>query len=762
MSTSVLSPNPNFKHLRNQAKALLNAHQARDSEAANRLRQALPELAGLSDPEIFQAKLALKDTRRAIAHDYGFEEWTDLKRHVEALAQAGSPTEEVGNSEEVETFCRAVKAGDAETVDALLQKNPGLAHVRVKGDGPETDNLLHHAIPVGRPTPDHLQVVRRLVEAGADIDANGGIGDSAGSSALEKAAWLGQLEMIRLLLDVGANPDQENAIDQRRPIDEAAEHGHRNIVAALIEAGAAYGLEHTIKVGMLKETRTLLDADPARVNQPLPSGDWPLHLAAGKQGIFKLLLRRGADVQAKDGRGYTALMAAREAGNEKAVQELLQRGVPNDIFGAIANRDEAQVAALLRDDPTLAHPVGKGPAPIMWAVRSGSIPIIELLLEQQVELEIRRPDEYCDSSPLLLAIRSHNDELVRCLLNAGADPDPKDTAWAYPLTHALRFGTLSAATILLDAGADPNQDSPSENNPDNPWFALGWPANQGDLVATKLLMDRGAAMHTRGSRKALAHAAEKGLSLIVELLATHGADVEAACKLGSPDAKETTPLSRARRKHPGTARLIQEFIDLQHRPAAERARILRYRADFINAVIDGDADTVRQLLQEEPALMDQELTQVDLLRQVAYNGQYAVADALVEGGAPWTVVAAAALGRVEQVEVLLAADPVLLQSAEPLIAAAANDQVAVLELLLDRGANVDAQRPDGWTALHEAVGRQSVNAVEMLVARRAKVNLKAQYGYTPLKMSGWFRADGWTRAEAEKIRDLLLAHGATQ
>ena len=45
---------------------------------------------------------------------------------------------------------------------------------------------------------------------------------------------------------------------------------------------------------MLKEIRELLDADPSLVNKSTPSGGLPLHLAAGKQGIFKLLLRRGA------------------------------------------------------------------------------------------------------------------------------------------------------------------------------------------------------------------------------------------------------------------------------------------------------------------------------------------------------------------------------------------------------------------------------------------------------------------------------------
>ena len=772
---SSLPPHPDLRPLRNQAKALLKAHQAADPEAANRLRQALPELADQSDAEIFQAKLALKAAQRAIACEYGFEEWADLKRHVEALQEAGRPTEDGGNSAEVETIRRAVEAGDAETVEALLKAHPALAPAKLeRGNYSEMAclTLLHRAdakAPGKKMTPGHLQVAQLLIDHGADVNA---IVDGY-SPPLDVSAWSGNVEMVKLLLANGADP---NLGTEATPVESAASHNHREVFKCLIEAGAVYGIEHTIQLGMLKETRALVDADPSRANTPTPSGALPLNLAAGKQGIFTLLLRRGADVHARDAKGYTSLLAARAVGNDKAVQELLRRGVPDDIFGAIAERDEATVAAFLRDDLTMAHPVGDGPAPILWAVRTGSTRIVELLLGQKVNVNIWR-DTWAANTPLLAAISYHHDDLVQQLLDYGADPDPHDVRdwpgctiapehrpyfplhygeWGNPLACSMRWGTVRSTMLLLEAGADPNHGR-----------GLGWPAQGGGLERAKLLIDWGADMQGLTSERALRKAAEFGRTLMVELLATHGVDIEATKEpwpvwppreRQSPYKNDRTALQWATEKgHAETAALIRELSDIRRLPVLERDRILRSRAQFIDAAIDGDADTVRQLLQEEPALLDRKIAQVDLLRHAAYNGQQAVADVLVEGGAPWTVVAAAALGRVEQVEALLADDPLLLQSPEPLFAAAIGDQAAVIEFLLDRGANIDRQDPGNeWTALHEAVGRQSMNAVEILVARGAKVNLKEQYGRTPLKLIGQLTADG------KKIRDLLLAHGETQ
>jgi len=82
-SPFTLPPNPNLEHLRNQAKNLLKAFKERDSDIPPRLRRSISEMADLSDAEVFRSRFALKGARRVIAREYGFTEWTDLKREVE-------------------------------------------------------------------------------------------------------------------------------------------------------------------------------------------------------------------------------------------------------------------------------------------------------------------------------------------------------------------------------------------------------------------------------------------------------------------------------------------------------------------------------------------------------------------------------------------------------------------------------------------------------------------------------------------------------
>lgn len=61
---------------REQAKDLIRAFRARDIHAVRRMQIALPELSITN--HVFAAELALKDARRTIAIEHGFEDWQQL------------------------------------------------------------------------------------------------------------------------------------------------------------------------------------------------------------------------------------------------------------------------------------------------------------------------------------------------------------------------------------------------------------------------------------------------------------------------------------------------------------------------------------------------------------------------------------------------------------------------------------------------------------------------------------------------------------
>jgi len=71
----------------------------------------------------------------------------------------------------------------------------------------------------------------------------------------------------------------------------------------------------------------------------------------------------------------------------------------------------------------------------------------------------------------------------------------------------------------------------------------------------------------------------------------------------------------------------------------------------------------------------------------------------------------------------------------PLIAAVIWESSSVVEMLLTRGADIDARTEEGRTALIHAVRKQSTAIVEILLAHRADVTIRDGYGKTALEIA---------------------------
>ena len=78
-----LPENPNFEHLKTQAKDLLRLYQANQPAAFERFRNALPAAAGKDDGAIAALGLKLHDAQSCIAREYGFPAWKNLRNYVD-------------------------------------------------------------------------------------------------------------------------------------------------------------------------------------------------------------------------------------------------------------------------------------------------------------------------------------------------------------------------------------------------------------------------------------------------------------------------------------------------------------------------------------------------------------------------------------------------------------------------------------------------------------------------------------------------------
>ena len=219
-------------------------------------------------------------------------------------------------------------------------------------------------------------------------------------------------------------------------------------------------------------------------------------------------------------------------------------------------------------------------------------------------------------------------------------------------------------------------------------------------------------------------------------------------------------MQRARaNKHDECLELLVELDEIHQLPKGRRDDVLGPRAEFMHLVCSDDGKGLNALIGKHPALVDRDLVRNELFHHATGNLQgkvdrkpwLAAIDVLVKHGVPWTIHAAVACDRVEEIEQLADGTEALKAG---LHAAAKFNNVRAMNSLLDAGADIDVK--DRWgTALHEAVRYRSLEAAECLIERGAGINASDQYGNSPRSLC----RPGTERSDA--LCDLLDAYGAT-
>ena len=161
-------------------------------------------------------------------------------------------------------------------------------------------------------------------------------------------------------------------------------------------------------------------------------------------------------------------------------------------------------------------------------------------------------------------------------------------------------------------------------------------------------------------------------------------------------------------------------------------------SELIEAVQQGQAETVRRLLAEHPGIAGTRKDGMSLLLTARYQNDRAMTEALCSSGWPLDVFEAAAFDDADRLRALLAADPALARAWSPdgftaLHLAAFFGGADGARVLLDAGADPDVySRNDFKVApIHSAAaGREAV--ARLLVERGAKVNVAQRHGWMPL------------------------------
>jgi ankyrin repeat protein len=214
----------------------------------------------------------------------------------------------------------------------------------------------------------------------------------------------------------------------------------------------------------------------------------------------RFLLAQGASADAPDDRGWTGLMYAAHAGDEKTVTLLLRHG--------------AQVNARNK----------AGVTPLILAALSQNDPseIVGLLLRRGAAVNAR---DHTGGSALNYAVDAGNRASVRALLRAGAQTNMRGTLGELPLSQAVRHNDRSLVQMLLRAGASVNATEQDGTTP--LLIAAGQVAfGQGDPFLPRLLLQNGANVNAATKEGTTPLLAARDLAT-VKLLLDHGADVRA-------------------------------------------------------------------------------------------------------------------------------------------------------------------------------------------------------------------------------------------
>jgi ankyrin repeat protein len=428
-------------------------------------------------------------------------------------------------------LAHAVDQSDLKEVRRLLHQG---ASGRIRG--PESGSTaLIRAVETDDP-----DLVRLALARGADTNATGNYFESGmgyglsheGSTPLMVAAQRQHPAIVTLLLHAGARPDLHDsplgstalmATFHRagRSFEEHPSSARRKtaeVVRALLDAGADVDAQNAVGLTVLWHAAQSNRPDAAIVSLLLQRGANPdvipsgygnatatnrtlLHWIAesGPPGVAALLLKAGARPNIRDSRGDTPLTLAAARGEEETVRLLLRAGVPcppvlrEDWFPlsrAVAHYDRTAARRLLEKD---ADPNTRGPeglTPLMFAVQQDDVRLLRLILRRRAR--VRAVDQH-HRTALMYALRAmgdiqHRVEMTRLLLQNGADPNLADDQRTPPLVEALggNYVPTECALLLIPHGADPNGRAPNDET------ALTAAAGWGHSAVVRALLAAGA------------------------------------------------------------------------------------------------------------------------------------------------------------------------------------------------------------------------------------------------------------------------------
>ncbi|XP_053098830.1 ankyrin repeat and KH domain-containing protein 1 isoform X8 [Hemicordylus capensis] len=658
--------------------------------------------------------------------------------HVELAAlliERGANLEEV-NDEGYTPLMEAAREGHEEMVALLLAQGANI--------NAQTEETQETALTLAC-CGGFSEVADFLIKAGADIELGC-------STPLMEAAQEGHLELVKYLLAAGANVHATTATGDTA-LTYACENGHTDVADVLLQAGA--DLEHESEGGrtpLMKAARAghlctvqFLISKGANVNRATANNDHTvvsLACAGGHLAVVELLLAHGADPTHRLKDGSTMLIEAAKGGHTNVVSYLLD--YPNNVLSVPAadmsqltppSQDQSQVPRVPMHALAMVVPPQEPdrapqenppallslPKAVNSRVPTGSNSSLttesptpepcsqtlsvtsQSVLPTYPSVDIDAHTESNHDTALTLACAGGHEELVSVLIARGASIEHRDKKGFTPLILAATAGHVGVVEILLDKGGD--IEAQSERTKDTP---LSLACSGGRQEVVDLLLARGANKEHRNvsDYTPLSLAASGGYVNIIKILLNAGAEINS--RTGSKLGISPLMLAAMNGHVPAVKLLLDMGSDINAQIETNRNTALTL------ACFQGRAEVVSLLLDRKANVEHRAKTGLTPLMEAASGGYAEVGRVLLDKGAD------------------VNAPPVPSSRDTALTIAADKGHYKFCELLINRGAHIDVRNKKGNTPLWLAANGGHLDVVQLLVQAGADVDAADNRKITPL------------------------------
>lgn len=481
----------------------------------------------------------------------------------------------------------------------------------------------------------------------------------------------------------------------------------------------------------LKRLQLLVQNSPDLLNAPGEGGKRPLHNAAefGYLEVAKFLIAEGAQVNAtvpvqpSPSHGQTALLLAVNSGHLAMVELLLEHGA----------------------DPNLAD--SKHYTPLHIAAGKGFRQITERLLAEELEIDrfansFRQQEPYFTSgrpqgTALHVALHEKQIAIAELLLKAGADANLHNEHCPPAIHYALGGGS-PYLELILDHGADPNVVFRFQEEITTPLIR----SRLYGTNSTQLLVNRGADVNmSPDGETILTHVIHQNFlnQSLLRWLLENGANPNGG-KLTGPNTNPNEvaivkPLLRAleNQRFEIADMLLDHGADAKVRSQRKDNTTLHLAlladapAELLERLVDGGADiNAKAELGETPLLLalylheDLRTLMPDWLTANRKSSVLRSIEVLLQGGANHNISSH------------------YFAHYLPIHIASTLDDPAVLNLLLEHGADPNAKGPHGNQPIHvAAASSQRLDNLKRLLDAGADINAKNEAGDTPLHIAAY-------------------------